>query len=320
MEYKDYYSILGVPRTATDEEIKKAFRKLARQFHPDIAKDKKRAEERFKDINEAYEVLSRPENRKKYDMLGAEWKNPVFQTQHKSRNTSPGNTQSFVFNGTGFSEFFERFFGRNNPWENASSIFDSHLNDDSDISMSASRKGNNLQGDVMVTLNEVMQGSIRTVTVQTDSTSGITETFKVRIPSGVQDGQLVRIAGKGETGDSGGKSGDLFLRVRYARHPDFQTDKSNLIYELNLAPWEAVLGANVEIPSLDGKKFTIKVPPGTSQGQQLRLKGKGLPTGESSGRGDLYASIVIKMPKQISAVEKNLWDQLSKVSTFNPRK
>ena len=316
MDYKDYYSILGVPRTATDEQIKKAFRKLARQHHPDVAKDKKRAEERFKDINEAYEVLSKPENRKKYDMLGAEWKNPAFQTQYQTRSKGRGNTQSFVFNETGFSEFFERFFGRNNQWENVTSIFDAQPNGDSHIS---ARKGNSLQGDVMVTLNEVMQGSIRTVTVQTDSSSGNTETFKVRIPPGVQDGQLVRVAGKGETGDPGGRSGDLFLRIRYAHHPEFQVNKSNLICVLNLAPWEAVLGANVEIPSLDEIKLTIRVPPGTTHGQQLRLKGKGLPTGRNGGRGDLYASIVIKVPKQTSAAEKTLWDQLSKVSTFNPR-
>lgn len=319
VQYKDYYESLGVARTASEAEIKKAFRKLAREYHPDVAKDKKKAEEKFKEINEAYEVLSDPAKRKKYDQLGANWKQgadfrpPPEWEQYADGGgrgfpggRSPGQDFEFEFGGTGFSDFFEQFFGA----RGRGAGFRGRNGSDEEYA----ERGRDIEGDIMVTLEEVARGSVRSVTVRHE---GRAETYQVKIPAGVTEGQKLRVAGRGEAGAGGGAAGDLYLRVRLAKHPDFEVDEHNLIYEAELAPWEAVLGANISVPTLDGR-VNIKIPPGTQSGQKLRVRGRGLALREG-GNGDLIVITRIEVPQKVSDAERKLWEQLSAESKFNPR-
>ena len=317
VQYKDYYEILGVTRAASDDEIKKSFRKLARQYHPDVAKDKKRAEEKFKEINEAYEVLSDPAKRKKYDELGANWKSGAefrpppgwegFQgrpSRGQGRAGQGAENFEFHFGGTGFSDFFEQLFGSTGARRGGFSGFRSFEDDE------VAERGRDVEGDIMVTLEEAAGGSIRTVSVRHNSRA---ETYQVKIPPGVTEGQRLRIPGRGEHGSGGGPSGDLYLRVRIAKHPDFDVDGHNLIYEADLAPWEAVLGAEISVPTLDGRVH-IKIPPGTQSGQKLRVRNRGL-----AGKGDLFVVTKIAAPAKVSDAEKKIWEQLQKESHFHPR-
>ncbi|MDB6024901.1 MAG: molecular chaperone DnaJ [Verrucomicrobiales bacterium] len=328
--FKDYYEILGVPRTASNEEIKKAFRKLARKYHPDLAKDKKLAEEKFKEINEANEVLSDPEKRKKYDQLGPRWKEgagfepPPGWEGCAGRGTKPAGAPGkeeyeFHFGGTGFSDFFEQFFGGGSRGK-----FGSGGNGRGAEEFGRTRgpmRGNDIEGDILVTLNEAMHGSTRNISLQrVDPRTGRVEThtFKVRLSPGIRDGQIIRVPGRGGEGTSGGTAGDLYLRVRLAAHPDFRVHGSDLYYDLNLTPWEGVLGTTVSVPALDGR-VTLRIPPGTNNGQTFRVRGRGLRKGPSGERGDLYVVVNVQLPKQLTEEERRLWEQLSKVSRFNPR-
>jgi len=318
VQYKDYYESLGVARNASDAEIKKAFRKLAREHHPDVARDKKRAEEKFKEINEAYEVLSDPAKRKKYDELGANWKSgaefrpppgwgPTGQGRG-FRGAGPAG-QEYEFGGTGFSDFFEQFFG--SRMRGGAGGFGSR---GGFAEEDFAERGRDVEGDIMVTLNEVLHGSVRSVTVRHNSHA---ETHQVKIPAGIAEGQKLRLAGRGEAGTAGGAAGDLYLRVRLAKHPDFEVEGHNLIYEAELAPWEAVLGASVSVPTLEGR-VNIKIPPGTQSGQKLRVRGRGLP--ERGGtHGDLMVVTRVEVPAKVSDSEKRLWEQLSRESEFKPR-
>jgi curved DNA-binding protein len=323
VQYKDYYQTLGVPRTATADEMKKSFRKLAREFHPDVAKDKKRAEEKFKDINEAYEVLSDPDKRKKYDELGANWKsgaefrpppgNGNFGGQNpRGRNVTPEEFET-QFGGTGFSDFFEQVFGAR--MRGGADGFGQRRSFEE---REAAERGRDIEGDIMVGLEEVMNGSVREVNVRRPVGRTVKEeTYSVKIPAGVGEGQKLRVSGRGEAGSGGGEAGDLFLRVRFAKHPDFEVEEHNLIYEAELAPWEAVLGAEISVPALDGR-VKIKIPAGTQGGQKLRVRGRGLPQ-RAGARGDLIVVAQIAVPARISDAEKKLWEQLQRESRFNPR-
>jgi curved DNA-binding protein len=328
VEFKDYYTTLGVARDASDADIKKAFRKLARKFHPDVAKDKKAAEEKFKEINEAYEVLSDPEKRKKYDQLGARWQEgagfePPPDWQRGTRSGANGSqAYEFHFGGsTGFSDFFEQFFGRGGRAGGVEEMFRSGRRDGAGEAEFALR-GADIEGDILVTLDEVLHGSSRTISLQrvnprTGQTD--TETIKVRIPPGVQDGQTIRVRGKGGEGSGGGEPGDLYLRVRLAAHPDFQARDADLYYDLDLAPWEAVLGTSVTVSTLGGGRVKVRIPAGTNNDQQFRVRGQGLPRGQSGERGDLYVVVNVQLPQQLSDEERALWEKLSSVSRFNPR-
>ena len=303
VQYKDYYETLGVPRNAKDDEIKKSFRKLAREFHPDVAKDKKRAEEKFKEINEAYEVLSDPAKRKKYDELGANWKSGAefrpppgyegFSGGQAFRGGGQGGEDSeFHFGGTGFSDFFEQIFG--------SRMRGARFGGRGGFApeQEYAERGADIEGDIMVTLEEAMRGSVREVNVRRPvGRATKTETYQVRIPPGVTEGQKLRVAGRGEA--------------------DFDVDGHDLIYEAELAPWEAVLGAEISVPALDGH-VNIKIPAGTQSGQKLRVRGRGLPS-RDSGHGDLFVVTRIVVPSKITDAEKKLWEQLKRDSKFNPR-
>jgi curved DNA-binding protein len=325
VEFKDYYATLGVPRDASDEDIKKAFRKLARQYHPDVAKDKKAAEEKFKEINEAYEVLGDPQRRRKYDQLGARWKEgadfepPPGWQAHAGRDPGGAQTYEFHFGGTGFSDFFERFFGRGGRFgfPFAADGFDA----EQVRQPPGPARGSDIEGDILVTLDEVMNGSVRAISLQrANPSSGQTEThnFKVRIPPGVQEGQTIRVPGKGEEGAGGAGPGDLYLRVRLAAHPEFRARGADLYYDLDLAPWEAVLGTTVSVPTLDGR-VNVRIPPGTNNGRQLRVRDRGLPQGQQGGRGDFYVVVNIQLPHKLNDEERALWEKLGRVSRFNPR-
>ncbi|MBA3881149.1 MAG: J domain-containing protein [Chthoniobacterales bacterium] len=312
VQFRDYYETLGVSKSATADEIKSAFRKLARKHHPDVAKDKKAAEEKFKQINEAYEVLSDPIKRQKYDQLGADWNQPGGGFQPPpgwGRQQAGGGTPfgggnggvEFEFGGTGFSDFFEAFFGGGR----AQSGFGRGGFAGREAT---AERGSDVEADIMVTLEEALHGSKRTVSLRRSSSSKV-ESYTVRIPRGVHEGQRIRLAGQGEAGARGGKSGDLFLRVRMARHPDFTVEGSDLVHELELDLWQAVLGTELEVPTLEGKA-RMKIPPGTPQGQRFRLRARGLPN-SSGSRGDLYVVIELCVPKKLTDRERELWTHLA---------
>jgi curved DNA-binding protein len=322
--FKDYYQILGVQRSASADDIKKAFRKLARVHHPDVAKDKKAGEAKFKEINEAYEVLGDPANRKKYDELGPNWNAqgappPSGARGGFSPQDADGGAQDFHFEGTGFSDFFEQMFGRG-----GGAGFGGYSGAGGEPRRGRSggmRHGQDIEGAISVTLEEAMNGSIRPISFQTvDPATGEvrTESFKVRIPKGALEGQVIRVPGKGEAGVGGGEAGHLFLRVRLASHPDFRALGADLYHDLPLAPWEAVLGTTVRVHGIDGD-LNVKIPPGTANGQRLRLRGRGLPQPKSEERGDFYVVVDLQTPTEVTASEKELWEQLGRKSSFNPR-
>ena len=343
VKFRDYYEILEVPRTASEDEIKKAFRKLARLYHPDVAKNKKEAEEKFKEINEAYEVLSDAAKRKRYDQLGANYKNGAdfrpppgwenFQQAHGSRRTGGGDFE-FEFGGTGFSDFFEQIFGATNRrgarFEHRDAFADEG---------GVAERGADVQADILVTLEEALQGSVRSVSLRltapceacggsgqtrtgacrmcsgTGQTSQV-RTHKVKIPAGVLEGQQLRVSGQGQPGAPHGEAGDLFLRVRLAKHPDFEVQDEHLNYSLDLAPWEAVLGIKASVPTLEGP-VSIRIPAGSQAGQRLRVRHHGL--GREGARGDLFVITRIQVPQALSPAERKLWEQLASESTFRPR-
>jgi curved DNA-binding protein len=328
VSFKDYYAILEVSKEASEDEIKKAFRKLARKHHPDVAadKDKAKSEDRFKEINEAYEVLGDPVKRQKYDTLGARWNEPPMEGpapgQRWKAGPGEGGAQEFHFDGTGFSDFFEQFFGgsmggRAHHGYGTEAGFDPGPGP----ARSQSYRGQDIEGDILVTLDEVLNGTLRplaleTVNPQTGRRS--TSSFTVRIPPGAPEGKRIRVSGHGGAGGNGGPAGDLFLRVRYAAHPDFRVRGADLYLDLDLAPWEAVLGTEVQVAGLQGS-IKVRVPPGTGQGARLRLKGQGLPQGKSGERGDLFVVIQIQVPTQVNPEEKVLWENLASGSAFRAR-
>ncbi|MGB8805380.1 MAG: J domain-containing protein [Chthoniobacterales bacterium] len=312
VQFRDYYETLGVSKTANEDEIRSAFRKLARKYHPDVAKDKKTAEEKFKQINEAYEVLSDPEKRRKYDQLGENWNQPGgFQPPPQWGAGQPGGGfhrgsgenggVEFEFGGTGFSDFFEAFFGGGR----GRSAFGGFGQRET-----MAERGSDVEADIMVTLEEALHGSTRQVSLRRAG-SKKTETYQVRIPRGVREGQRIRLAGQGEASERGGKSGDLFLRVRLARHPDFSVEGSDLVHEVKIAPWQAVLGDQLIVPTLEGNA-RLKLPSGTQGGQRFRLRERGLP-GVSGQRGDLYVVVQIALPKKLTEREREIWEQLARL-------
>jgi curved DNA-binding protein len=286
--------------------------------------------------------LSDSAKRKRYDELGANWQSgadfrppPGWESSRQGRNAAGGGAHEFQFDGTGFSDFFEQFFGSRGG-RGATGFGRGGFAEEA---MNAER-GQDIEGDILVTLEEAMRGSVRSVSVRhavvceqcggsgqrnrrvcqaCGGTGQVakTETYQVKVPAGVTEGQRLRIAGRGEAGMGGGAAGDLYLRVRLARHPDFEVEDHNLIYQAEVAPWEAVLGANISVPTLNGH-VSIKVPAGTQNGQKLRVRGRGLPE-RSGGNGDLIVETRIEVPKRVTDAERKLWERLAQESKFNPR-
>ncbi|MCX7713089.1 MAG: J domain-containing protein [Chthoniobacterales bacterium] len=314
-QYRDYYQILGVPKNATHEEIKSAFRKLARKYHPDVSPDKKAAEEKFKEINEAYEVLSDPEKRKKYDAFGHHWQNVASSSAGSTTSSyssfNPFGSDSpfdsdihFEFGGTGFSDFFEELFGsrRGTAFKRRGGGFGFDT---------TPTRGQDIEADILVTLEEAINGSTRQISFRRSDT-GKTETYTVKIPRGIREGQLIRLAGAGGGGKSGGPSGDLYLRVKFQKHPDFRVEGSDVYHDLEIPAHQAVLGCEVEVPTLEGKA-RLKIPPCSQSGCRFRLPGRGLPE-KNGGRGDFYVVLEPQLPKSLTEEERRLWQQIARLS------
>ncbi len=300
MEFKDYYSILGVPKTASREEIRTAYRSLARKYHPDVAQDKLTAEAKFKEINEAYEVLGDPAKRSQYDEISARWKGGgSFRSSTRAGRTTRGESpggfsfEEFDFGGsTGFSSFFEQFFGRGS--EGFGSFFGAEQ---------TSPPTHATQADLMVSMSEAIHGAQKSITVR--APGGASKSFNVKLPPGIYDGQQIRLAGQGPRG------GDLLLIARIGPHPEFRREGEDLVAEVDIPAWMAVLGGTVTIETLDGRR-RLTIPPGTSSGKRFRFPGHGLPK-RSGGRGDLHARIELVVPQNPDAEERALWERLSRL-------
>jgi len=327
VKFQDYYEVLGVSRDASQDQIQKAFRKLARKYHPDVNPSPE-AEEKFKQLNEAYEVLRDPEKRKRYDALGANWRAgqeftppPGWEDIFEFR-TGPGErTATFEFGnlgGTGFSDFFEMLFGGGGMGG-----FPGGASRGSRTGATWTMPGQDQEADIMVTLEEAHRGGSKKITLQADEPGPdgrmrrTTRSYDVKIPKGVTDGTRIRLSGQGGAGVGGGKRGDLYLRVRIAHHPVFDREGYNLKVDVPLAPWEAALGSKVEVPTLEGKA-RVTVPPGTQGGQRLRLRGRGLAKRDGT-RGDLFAQIEVTVPEKLSPRERELYEALAEESSWNPR-
>lgn len=311
MEYKDYYKLLGVAKGAEQDDISKAFKKLARKYHPDLNPNNPEAENKFKEINEAYEVLKDPEKRKLYDSLGPNWKDGQnFQPPPGFENV---RFSSSGFGGAGFSDFFETIFGGG---------FGGGQFGGEAFTRNMRSRGRDAEVRLPLTLEEAYRGGRKTVTLQEQvrGADGMPrmqqKTLEVNIPAGVKDGGKIRLSGQGSPGMGGGPSGDLLLHVEISTHPLFRLEGVNVLYDLRVAPWEAVLGTSARIPTLDGP-VDMTIPPGVSSGQKLRLAGKGL--GKGTSQGDQFVRIVIRSPKNLSDRERELWTELSQISSFQAR-
>jgi curved DNA-binding protein len=333
VQFRDYYEVLGVSKTASEDEIRTAYRKLARKYHPDVNPGDKSAEDKFKELNEAYEVLSDPEKRKRYDALGPNWKaGEEFRPPPgwEGANVEYGDFGDMFGGGrgaTGFSDFFEALFGGRRARRGGAGF---------------ALRGQDIEAEIALTLEETHRGVKRSISLQMTepcpdcrgigSKDGKTacptcrgaggigrpKTIEVTIPTGVRDGSVIRLAGQGEPGANGAPPGDLFLRVRLQPHRLFSVVGDNDIQiELPVAPWEAALGANISVPTLSGR-VEMKIPAGAQGGQRLRLRGQGL-NRRGGGSGDQYVKLKIVIPPKATPKERELFEKLAAESRFNPR-
>ncbi len=305
VDFKDYYKILGVSKTATDKEIKAAFRKQARKYHPDVNKGDAKAEARFKEINEANEVLSDAKKRQRYDHLGPDWAN------YRDAPGGPGGGGSVDFGGQdvgGFSDFFRTIFGAAGGAGGGGFGGRAGFPGGGQVDyeeMFGGAGGQDVEGQVELTLEDVLRGTTRTVQL---GDGAARRTVEVRIPAGVRDGSRVRAAGEGGAGRSG-KRGDLYLRVKVLPHPLFERKGDDLGVPVSIPLTTAVLGGEAEVPTLDGP-LGIKIPPGSRPGRVLRLRNHGLPKLEGGGRGDLLATLGVALPQTLTDREKELFEEL----------
>ncbi len=307
MEYKDYYKILGVERNASQDEIKRAYKKLARKYHPDVSKEKD-AESRFKEVNEAYHVLRDKEKRKAYDQLGSQWK------QGQEFHPPPGWESHFRRGFTaedlgGFSDFFAEIFG-GHPGGFRYEQREFRL------------RGDDLHATIEISLEEAYHGGTRTLSLQTpevDAQGRVqqrTRQLNIQIPRGISEGQHIRLAGQGGPGMGGGHAGDLFLQVVFTPHPRFHADGRDIYLELPITPWEAALGTRIKIPTLGGQ-VEMAIPPGSQSGRKLRLKDRGLP---GKPPGDQYIILRIETPPADSGRAREFYRKMAEELPFNPRK
>jgi curved DNA-binding protein len=329
LEYKDYYETLKVKKDASQEEIQKAYRKLARKFHPDVNKASD-SERRFKEIGEAYEVLKDPEKRKKYDQFGAAWKQsggipPEWQGFDFGGMGGgagrPGAGGGFDFQdlggGEGFSSFFEMLFGNAGARGGRRSPFAGF--DMGGVELRGPRPGADAEATITLTLAEALRGGTHQFSYA-DPLTGERKSVSVKIPAGVRSGQRIRLAGRGLGGTDGGERGDLYLRIEVAPDPRFRVEGSDLYTPLAVAPWEAALGTEAQVETPEGG-VRVRVPAGSSTGRKIRLRGRGLPQ-QGAGqreRGDLYAEIKVVVPERLSERERELFEQLRDTSPFRAR-
>ncbi len=314
MEYKDYYKIMGVNRDASQDEIKRAYRKLARKYHPDVSKEAD-AEAKFKEVGEAYEVLKDPEKRAAYDQLGANWK------AGQDFNPPPGWDQGFEFHGGGFtgadsasfSDFFEELFGRAAYSQGAGAQAGGYRQ--------YSARGEDAHAKVLIDLEDAYNGASRTITLKhtelgSDGRPHLKErTLNVKIPKGVKEGQHLRLSGQGSPGAGQGKAGDLYLEIAFKLHPLYRVEGKDVYLDLPVAPWEAALGAKVKVPTPTGV-LDLKIPAESRAGQKLRLKGKGIP---GKPAGDFYVVLQIALPPANTEQAKAAYKAFAEAVPFNPR-
>ncbi|NCC25149.1 MAG: J domain-containing protein [Deltaproteobacteria bacterium] len=325
VEYKNYYQLLGVDKNASQEEIAKAYKKLARKYHPDLNPGDPQAEAKFKDINEANEVLKDPEKRKLYDSFGPNWKDgqnfqPPPGFENVRFNFQGGGGQGF--GASGFSDFFDLLFGGQEGGFSKGRPRGGGFEGGPFGGGSMRFKGQDAELRLDLPLEEAYRGGKKTISFQEQvpGPGGMpqmhTRTLEVNVPAGVKDGARIRLTGQGNPGQGGGPSGDLYLKVHLIPHPLFKVEGKNIVSDLPLAPWEAVLGATVRVSTLDGE-VDMAIPPGVGSGQKLRLRGRGL--GSASRKGDHLVRMMIKSPSGIGPEEEKLWRELAERSSFNPR-
>ena len=316
MDFKDYYETLGIERGASSDEIKRAYRRLARKYHPDVSKEAD-AEARFKEVGEAYEVLKDPEKRAAYDQLGADWKagqefrpppGAGAREYYYSSGGGPGGEQF-----GGFSEFFESLFGRGGmaggargPGAGPGGAF--HYR------QAGPMRGEDQSARVKISLEDAFRGANRTLEVRSPAKGK--HNIRVAIPKGVTEGQRIRLAGQGTPGMNGGPAGDLFLEVMFEPHPIFEAQGRNILLTLPVAPWEAALGETVGVPTLGGK-VELRIPAGSQSGRRLRLKGRGLP---GTPPGDQIVTLRIDTPPADTSFARTLYEEMRKKMPFNPRR
>ena len=303
LQYKDYYEILGVTRTASQDNIRKAYRKLAKQYHPDVSKDKN-ADVRYREINEAYEVLKDPDKRAKYDALGADWQQGQnFTPPNWGGGMGGGTRVEYGGEGDNFSDFFKIIFG------------DYEREGFRNVYNGASRPGRRVaqqrdsEVELELSLEDVAKGGTHTFLLR--SADGAQQSINVKLPQGIIEGSRIRLPGKAPGG------GDIYVTLHITPHPVFTVEGHNLIRALRVEPWQAVLGSTVAVSTLFGS-VDVKIPPGIQNGQKLRLKGKGLPTRNKDAaagvlNGDLYVRIEVNIPKFLTERQKELWEELAKL-------
>ena len=310
MEYKDYYEIMGVARGATQDEIKRSYRKLARIYHPDVSKESD-AEERFKALGEAYEVLKDPEKRAAYDQLGANWQGG------QDFNAPPDWDAGFEFSGGGFtggdsadySDFFESLFGQGYARQGGGGRAGFHA------------RGQDRHAKILVDLEDSFTGATRAINLQVPEltpdghVTTRTRTLNIKIPRGIREGQKIRLAGQGDPGQGSAAAGDLYLEIDFKPHALYRAEAHDLYLDLPVAPWEAALGATVKVPTPEGV-VELKVPAGSAQGKKMRLKGRGIPAKQA---GDLYVVLQIALPGADTEQAKKLYQQMQEELNFNPR-
>jgi curved DNA-binding protein len=309
MEYKDYYKILEVPREASADDIKKSYRKLARRYHPDVSKEVN-AEEKFKELQEAYDVLKNPEKRKAFDQLGANWKAGQGFNPPPNWNYQGGNgAQSEDFDAAGFSDFFRDLFGQRGQSTGPQSG-------------SFKQRGQDQHARLTITLSDSYHGAERTLELQqaeinphTGEIGRKVKSIKVKIPTGITSGQSIRLSGQGSPGFGGGPNGDLYIEISIAEDPLFTLDGKNIFLNLPLSPWEAALGSKISTPTLGGM-VDLSIPEGSQTGQKLRLKGRGLP---GNPPGDQFVILKVYVPKPKNDAEKALYQKMAESMHFNPR-
>lgn len=317
MEYKDYYKILGVSKNASAADIKKEYRKRARKYHPDVSKASD-AEQKFKELGEAYEVLKDPEKRKAFDQYGADWKTGKEQQQYQQQQQQQyqdggfGSGGGFDFGGgfgdsDGYSDFFESMFGGGQRRGGASR-------------QRASQKGEDINASITIPLEDAFQGSTRKISFDTQNISSDGSptnkvvSLNVKIPKGIKNGQKIRLAGQGGPGYNGGEKGDMFIKVEFENHQTYEVRGSDIYINLPLAPWEAALGAKVKVPTPSGN-INLKIPAGSAQGKKLRLKGKGIP---STKPGDLFVICNIVLPPADDEKSRKVYEEMKDLN-FDPR-
>ena len=299
MEYKDYYKILGVEREASEADIKKAYRRLARKYHPDVSKEKD-AEQRFKEIGEAYEVLKDSQKRESYDQLGANWKaGQEFRPPPGWEQAGFGGfgSQSGGFhNASGFSDFFESMFGAGFAQSAGSG-------------QAFRQAGQDQSASINVSISDAFHGATKTIRLSNG------KSLQVKIPAGITSGKKIRLSGQGSPGMNGGPNGDLYLEVTVNNDAHYELQGKDIYLDVSIAPWEAALGEKVPVTTLSGQ-LEIKIPPGSQNGRKMRLSGKGLP---GSPAGDLYVRLNIVAPPANTDEEKNVYESMKKVFQFDPR-